>query len=166
MIEIAYFCLIPGAVVLGLAIVIVAEWPIGWLMNNVVGKNIDYPKKPGGITSGQYKQITKKTPPRGGDMVGRFERAFFFFAVLAGAPALVGIWMAFKVASKWDAWSNIYQVPDTVKDVNTLDWFLIRRSFGALIYQRFLIGTAANFLAAVIGASIIRGTVSLVKQIS
>jgi len=162
--EFAYLCLLPVAAVLGVLVVGLAEVPISWMMKNKVSAKIVFPKKPAKITATRYEEL--KNPPPGGEWVGRFERAFLFVAILAGAPALVGIWFAFKVASKWDAWSNIYQVPAEIKDVDPIQWFLIRRAFGARIYQRFLIGTAANFLAATIGAGIIRGTFLLIKHFS
>jgi len=155
MIEGSQLCLVIWSVIAGIGFVIWSMLPISFVMDRV-GERINFPDKPDEMSDDQYNQILEKIP--GGDSMGFFERFVFFIALASGAPSLVVAWLGFKVASKWDAWRNIYQVPDSLDEVSDLDWFLIRRAFGARIYQRFVIGTAANFLAAAVGAGITRGT--------
>lgn len=155
--------LILWAIMAGLGFVIWSMLPIGVLMS-YVGTAIEFPRKPKKMTPKQYKEL--KGPIPGGAAMGFFERLYFFVVLAAGAPVLVGVWLAFKVASKWDAWSNIYRLPDKIEEADGLEWFLIRRSFGAKVYQRFAIGTAVNFLAAAIGAGIVRGTIWFVECVA
>ena len=75
MAEFAHICLIPAAAVLGVGVVIAAEWPIDWLIENEVGTKIVFPKKPSRLTARRYEQL--KETPKGGKMVGRFERFLF-----------------------------------------------------------------------------------------
>jgi hypothetical protein len=126
-----------------------------------VGTAIKFPDKPSRMSSVQYDRIRGTIP--GGAAMGFFERFVFFVVLAAGEPGLVAIWLGFKVASKWDAWSNIYTVPDSISQANKLEWFQIRQAFGAKVYQRLVIGTAANLLAAAVGAGIIRGALWLVE---
>ena len=96
--------LILWAVIAGTLVVIVLEWPIDYLMEKV-HKGVELPKV-AGMSQSQWKILNERIP--GGKRIGRLERAFFFVAFSIGAPELVAVWLAFKVASKWETWSNIY----------------------------------------------------------
>src|SRR5262245_41151999 len=54
----------------------------------------------------QWKELT--SGGEGGAFIGWLERFMFFGAFLTeSAPLAVGAWLTFKVASKWNAWTNI-----------------------------------------------------------
>jgi len=97
----------------------------------------------------------------GGRVLGYLERLIFFGAFLAGAPLLVGVWLAFKVASKWEAWTNIIAVPKELQGIDTLDFLIARRRWGQHVLMTFLIGTAFNVLVAMIGAAVALGLIRM-----
>jgi hypothetical protein len=96
-------------------------------------------------------------PTASGTWVGIFERIVLFGAVLAGSWEAVGVWLAFKLAAKWEAWDHMGFVPDDPapgKNVAPLKWAAARRVWAAQGYATFVVGTAANLLLAAVGASI------------
>lgn len=90
----------------------------------------------------------------GGKFVGSLERVMFFAAFLIDAPLVVGGWLAFKVASKWNAWTNITVVPKEVKGMDELDLAIGRRRWSSHVLTSFLAGTAYNILAGMVGAAV------------
>jgi undecaprenyl pyrophosphate phosphatase UppP len=75
------------------------------------------------------------------------------FVFLAGfwleKPVIIAGWLAFKVATKWEVWKNIIQVPVTFgKD--ELSYLQSRSALGSWVFIRFLIGTLANLLIALV----------------
>lgn len=82
--------------------------------------------------------------PEGGELIGAIERVLFFLAIILITPAVIGIWLAFKVASKWAEWQHIVQVD---KDDMPLTQ---RREFGNYIFTRFIVGTGVNLVIAMV----------------
>lgn len=91
----------------------------------------------------------------GGSILGNLERILFFCAFWVDAPAVVAAWLAFKVASKWNAWTNIISVPKTLSGVDDLEFLVARRLWGSQLLTTFLVGTISNviigFLGVVVG---------------
>jgi len=85
------------------------------------------------------------------EIVGVVQKRFFFFFSILFAPTVTIAWLAFKMASKWEAWTNLYRVPDAIRRVDPLDFLRARVAWGSRIYQRFLIGTSANLIASFVG---------------
>ena len=82
-----------------------------------------------------------------GFLVGALERLFFFAAFWSEAHLLIPGWMAVKVATKWQVWSNFLQgthLPDWSGPQNTL----AKRYTLWRVSQRFLIGSLLNILLA------------------
>lgn len=50
-------------------------------------------------------------PNASGTWVGHFERVVLFGAVLVGSWEAVSVWLAFKLAAKWEAWNYMGYVP-------------------------------------------------------
>jgi hypothetical protein len=99
------------------------------------------------------------------EVLGLFERLVFFIAFWLGRFEIVGGWLAFKVASKWEVWSNIVAFPKNLKDVDDLDYLIARRRLGAQIFTTFLVGTLANAIAAFIGSIVGRYSIDLFKEV-
>src|ERR1700681_1802806 len=60
-------------------------------------------------------------PTTSGQWVGWLERLIMYLALYLGpknAAAAIGVWLAFKLAAKWEAWSNIALVPDRLEGVD------------------------------------------------
>lgn len=97
-------------------------------------------------------------PKWSGIWVGILERIVFFWALLLEKRwEAVGVWVAFKVAAKWEAWNHMGYVPDKPDDkgsVPSMVWAHARRVWAAQGYATFVVGTAANLLLAEIGVLI------------
>ena len=96
-----------------------------------------------------WVSIISPVGKRGGFWIGTLERFFFFIAVILLSPELIFGWLAFKVASKWEVWSNIVKVPPEKNMRLTVTG---RRAWGDGVLQRFLIGTLGNILSGFLGA--------------
>lgn len=91
----------------------------------------------------QFDDNTERGRPRwaAGDILGYFECALFFVSFLwPGGVTLAAAWLLFKTAAKWKMWET------NRNDATNVE--------GAVMYRLFLIGTAANLFAALIGAAI------------
>lgn len=78
-----------------------------------------------------------------------------FLAFNKNAALVVGGWLAFKVASKWESWQNIIQVPQSLKGVSEVDFLRARRQWGTTVYLRFLIGTLITLLFGFLAAALV-----------
>jgi len=89
----------------------------------------------------------------GGALLGWLERFMFFCAFLMGAHVAIGAWLAFKVAAKWNTWSNVISVPTAIEKVDPVDFLIARRRWGSRLLMTFLIGTAYNIIVGMLGAA-------------
>jgi hypothetical protein len=105
-----------------------------------------------------WKQLTGGN--EGGKMIGCLERALFFIAFwLSDGLATGGIvagWLAFKLGSKWQAWSCTIVMPETLANVDPLAYRIALRQWGSHALTTFLVGTLGNLLAGAIGGVIAR----------
>ena len=91
----------------------------------------------------QFSDNAEPGRPRwaGGEILGYLECALFFVSfVWMGGVTLAAAWLVFKTAAKWKMWETNRNTATNVE--------------GAVMYRLFLIGTAANLVAALIGAAI------------
>jgi hypothetical protein len=88
-------------------------------------------------------------PSKAGAWLGILERILSFIAFYIDAPIVIAGWLGFKVASKWQVWTNVVQLPKSLKAEEESNFSLLvaRRNWGALLLMRFLIGTLSNVLA-------------------
>jgi len=99
----------------------------------------------------------------GGAAIGWLERFMFFGAfVTEAAPLVIGSWLAFKVASKWKAWTDITTAPKQVEGISELDLAIGRRRWASHVLTTFLVGTAYNILAGMAGAAAARSFSTLI----
>lgn len=84
-----------------------------------------------------------------GKWIGALERSLFILAIWFSEPVIILGWLAFKAASKWDAWQNITQVSTNLDGVDNnvrfLEW---RRRWSSHVFMRSAIGTVLNLFAA------------------
>ena len=90
----------------------------------------------------------------GGALMGPLERVLFFGAFWMNQPLVVAAWLAFKVASKWNAWTNIIAVPNSLEEIDDLDYLIARRRWGSQLLTTFLVGTLANVLVGFVAVAI------------
>lgn len=83
--------------------------------------------------------------------LGNFERIFFFLSFWIGSPELIAGWLAFKLGSKWEIWHSIIKVPTEIQDtIDPLEYMAARNRWGSSTLQRWLVGTIANVLVALV----------------
>jgi hypothetical protein len=98
-------------------------------------------------------------PDESGFWIGIAERVVMFAALFLSSWEFLGIWVGFKVASKWEAWNHMGYVPDVPDEsVTPLRWARARRIWAAQGYATFVVGTAANGIVAALGAAIAKNT--------
>ena len=105
---------------------------------------------PSDVLSSEWERVVSGN--EGGAVLGSLERFLFFCAFLANADFVVPGWLAFKVASKWNAWTNIVSVPKEIKDVDPISFLIARRSWASHLLMTFLVGTLANIIVGFLGA--------------
>ncbi|MHC8327267.1 hypothetical protein [Pseudomonas sp. LB1P83] len=116
-------------------------------------KSMSLPPPSGALDTEWLKVISGN---EGGSVLGALERFLFFSAFLANADVVVASWLAFKVASKWNAWTNIVAVPKDIQDVDPIGFLIARRSWATHLLTTFLVGTLANIIAGLLGAAFTR----------
>ena len=77
-------------------------------------------------------------------LVGGIERLLYVVAILAGAPELVAVWLALKVAGGWKAWSDGRDISWTTEDGSSKSVTVMGRHE----FNIFLIGSGLSLLSA------------------
>jgi hypothetical protein len=117
---------------------------------------------PSGVAKTQWEAVVRGGGgARAASWLGAFECLLAYVAMILfekEAATLIGGWLAFKVASKWESWSNVGKVPETLGDLNVsqLDFLRARRQWGTMVYTRFLVGTLLNVVMGVLTGVIVR----------
>jgi len=114
--------------------------------------------------------------------LGFGERVLFFIAFSSSQYLLiVGVWLSFKLASKWQTWSSVIKMPEDLnltgnnnkdqdqkkgqkQEQDPLKEFEIRNRFGTNLLQRWLIGTLANLLLGYLASVVANITRSLLTD--
>lgn len=92
------------------------------------------------------------------------EQVFFYFCLIFAKESLIVGWLALKVASKWDVWSNMIKMPAEFENATKLDSYKIRLAWGIRTLDRFLLGTVMSLISAFFGFltfTILTGTILL-----
>ena len=137
----------------GLLVALFLEPVVKWLRDEASKDkaSMDGKKTPLGVEQSEWEEIVRG-PEAGGKWLGRIERTIFFVALWVGEPILIGGWLVFKATTKWEVWTNIVKVPDKLELAkDDVDFLRARHKWGARVLQRFLVGTAANILAGLVG---------------
>ena len=91
----------------------------------------------------------------GGAYLGYLERLLFFGAFWNEAPIVIAAWLAFKVASKWNAWTNVISPPKGIEKIDDLDYLIARRRWGSHVLVTFLVGTLSNLILGYLGMVVV-----------
>ena len=148
---------------LGVAFGALATMLLGIWVNRLVAKvrATVRVEPPAGVSSVDWAQVTV-TDPKPGEWLGGLERLLFFVAVWGNVWEVVAGWLVFKVGSKWEVWTNIVKVPDTVGTPgDAMSQLRARHAWGTRILQSFLVGTIANVLCGVVAAAVAQTIVGL-----
>jgi hypothetical protein len=123
---------------------------IGLAVSPFLRTRIPFPEGPEGLGEKDWREIVERTAA--GKWIGLFERLFFLAAFWLGQYVMVGGWLAFKMAAKWEVWKNIIQVPKDMEGISSLNWYKARDNLGSYIFGRFLVGTLLNIFVGLIAA--------------
>ena len=140
---------------------LVANYLLGfgtkWL-KDAASKSIKL-KPPTKTLENKWKELTSGN--EGGAYLGYLERLLFFGAFWNEASIVIAAWLAFKVASKWNAWTNVISVPKEIRKINEFDYLIARRRWGSHVLVTFLVGTLSNLILGYLGMVVVRYTYSL-----
>jgi hypothetical protein len=130
---------------------------VGAVLNRVAPWSIVAP--PEGVSAEKWRELVAGNA-RAARWLGSLEGLLAYASSLMfdkNAALIIGGYLAFKVASKWESWQNIIQVPQSLTGVSEIDFLRARRQWGTTIYLRFLIGTLLDVLFGFFVAAIVKG---------
>ncbi len=142
---------------------------VTFLLGLAVRPLLDYAKKsmtlppPSASLATQWAKVVSGN--EGGRVLGHLERLLFFCAFWASADVVVAGWLAFKVASKWNAWTNIVSVPKEIAGIDPIEFLIARRSWASHLLMTFLVGTLANAIAGYLGVVVARHGYAVAKSL-
>ena len=90
------------------------------------------------------------TPADG--LFGILERLIFFGSFVMAEPVVVAAWLVFKTAAKWKTWESVDKI--RAKEADTMQTIKHDVPEISMRYKAFLVGTAANIVAALAGAAV------------
>lgn len=125
---------------------LIANYFIGYgtkWVKDAASKSINL-KLPAKKLEDKWKELTSGN--EGGAYLGYLERLLFFGAFWNEAPIVIAAWLAFKVASKWNAWTNVVSPPKEIKGIRDIDYLIARRRWGSHVLVTFLVGTLSNLI--------------------
>ncbi len=121
---------------------------VGWLLT-LAGASTTRPDE---INEQLWNALQPSGIEVGGKWLGALERLVSATAAWANEYTLLAGWLAFKVASKWEVWSNVLRVPQSLRDTPDLDYLRVRRIWGSRMMMRFLLGTLSNVMLGIFAA--------------
>jgi hypothetical protein len=155
--------------VLGITLTFVVGFLFDKLIRNIHKRFETYSSPPQGIPKEKWKESVhiNEALRKPTCWLGYFEKFLFFIAICGQEFEIIGFWLVFKVASKWEVWHSITKVPQEIYDVkgnkiDELEYLRARNELASLTLQKWLIGTLANIVAAIMGI----GIAVLIKKIN
>ena len=140
----------------GIALMLIVRPVVGAIIQRLAPwKNVIAPE---GVPPEKWKDVLAGDPPAI-KWLGGLECLLAYGAYLGfgqQAALVVGGWLAFKVASKWESWHNISQIPQSLEGVSQIDYLRARRQWASTLYSRFLVGTLLNIMSGFLAAAIVR----------
>lgn len=147
-------------IVTGLITIFLLGLGVGWLVRRVQKAIPLLP--PNDATKEKWEQLTEGN--EAGSILGNLERLLFFGAFWVDATTVIAAWLAFKVASKWNVWSNVISVPKT-SGMDGLEFLVARRRWGSQLLTTFLVGTLSNVIIGYLGVAIGRHGYELIRSL-
>ena len=95
--------------------------------------------------------LSKPTDIPGPFIIGILEVSIFYASLLLGVWEIIGVWLAFKAASKWAAWQHIMRLPESLEELENISYLQYRYARSSSLLSSFLIGTLSGVGAAFIG---------------
>lgn len=141
-------------IIIGIAICCISYKLVEWIKNKATDSIDLIP--PEGIEKEKWSNVIGKDIKEPGKWLGILERVLIFLAVWVQEYTIIVAWLVFKVGTKWEVWSNIVKVPDSIGESSALSYLQARRAWGAKLLSSFLIGTISNILIGLIVASAIK----------
>ena len=141
-----------AAALLGLGLTWFAGFAVGELVKRVKD-NIPVPP-PSEALRESWRHLTgDPKSDKSGAWLGDMERVLFFLSFWFSAQEVVAAWLAFKVAAKWEAWSNVGALPPSLTGTEELPYLIARRRWASQRLMSFLVGALANVLVAFASAA-------------
>jgi energy-converting hydrogenase Eha subunit A len=137
-------------IVVGILVALIMGPVVGWVLKLAHLKL----EKPDGIGEEIWEALQPKGIEHAGKWLASLERLVALASAWTGHYELVAGWLAFKVASKWEVWTNVLKVPESLPDIAPLQYLRVRRVWGSMMLMRFLVGTLSNVLLGVLAAYI------------
>ena len=163
----------PASAVIGTAVAVVTVLG-GWLLVDVALRAVVQANRPERVAPVHWECIIESVDEAAeggygaaGEFLGALERILYFIAFWHGAYVLIAAWLGFKVATKWQSWSNLLsnidvpELPD-FPHIEAVNRLRARRYLGWRLSQRFLIGTILNILICFLGVAGARAIIQLV----
>lgn len=104
---------------------------LGFAVHSFLKWAVAEPTNPEGLKVEDWKKIIERSP--GGVWIGLFERIICLLSFWTTQYTIIGAWLAFKVAAKWEVWKNIIQVPNSLDGVHPLTWYKARNALGSWV---------------------------------
>ena len=127
----------------GLAVTLVLGLFVGDLVNFVeadVRKKFKGERQPPPLTPADW-------------LFGILERLIFFGSFVMAEPVVVAAWLVFKTAAKWKTWKSADKIHAEEAETMWTKKFDVPEM--TMRYKAFLVGTAANIVAALAGVAVV-----------
>jgi len=113
---------------------------------------------PAGILAEKWENVFKLSAQEKKHTIilGFMESYLAFLSFWINKPEVIGIWLGFKVASKWECWNTIIKLPERIDSIDPLEYVGAKNRIATYTLQRWLIGTLANISAGFLGMKIAR----------
>jgi hypothetical protein len=101
-----------------------------------------------------WKALEPSGIEKSGPWLGQVERILALMSAWTGHYEILGVWFAFKVASKWETYANLLKLPEKVEGIDDLTYLRARRAWGSRVTMRFLVGSGTNAILGISAATI------------
>jgi len=137
----------------GVFIAVILAYLVGEFMAYIVRRYEKF-SAPNGVEQEEWSSIFKS--PDGSlplnRIIGYAETISYFLVFSLEKPELIGGWLAFKVASKWQAWSTIIRLPEKIGETKVLSYIEAKNKIASHTLQRWFLGNILNILAGAFAA--------------
>jgi hypothetical protein len=127
----------------------------GWLTKSLLdSKGLSLKGARGDVPDFLWNALQPSGIEKGGFWLGQIERILALISAWTGQYEILGGWFAFKVASKWETYANLLQLPEKLEGIDDLTYLRARRAWGSRMMMRFLVGSGANAILGISAAAV------------